>query len=197
MPRMDGRKDMVPTSSTKLTYDDFLSFPDDGQRHELIDGEHYVTPSPATVHQRLVRELLFALTQYFKTVGSGEVFAAPFDVVLSWHDVVEPDLLVVLADQAAIVTDKHVCGAPALVVEILSPGTRRRDLGIKSRAYERCGVREYWLIDPDRQAVTIRHRDQMDALTDRETLTLEGSDALTSPLLPGFSLPLPGLFKHV
>jgi Uma2 family endonuclease len=193
---MDGRKDMAPTASPKLTYDDFLSFPDDGQRHELIDGEHYVTPSPATVHQRLVRELLVSLNAHLKATRTGEVFAAPFDVVLSYHDVVEPDLLVVLADQVDIVTDQHVRGAPALVVEILSPGTKRRDLGIKGRAYERWGVREYWLVDPDRRAVTIRRRDRTDALTDAGTLAAEGG-VLTSPLLPGFSLLIAELFSRL
>jgi Uma2 family endonuclease len=197
MPRMGGRKDMTPTSPTKLTYDDFLSFPDDGQRHELIDGEHCVTPSPATVHQRLVRELLVALDTYFKTTRHGEVFGAPFDVVLSWHDVVEPDLVVVLADQPEIVTEKHVRGAPALLVEVLSPGTRRRDLGIKSRAYERCGVREYWLVDPDRQAIIVRRRDGTEALTDGVTLGTEGGHNLTSALLPGFSLAVGDLFARV
>ncbi len=194
---MDGRKNMAPTSSTKLTYDDFLSFPDDGQRHELIDGEHYVTPSPATVHQRLVRELLLALGQYFRLTGTGEVFAAPFDVVLSYHDVVEPDLLVVLADQSDIVTDKHVRGAPALVVEILSPGTTRRDLGIKSQAYERCGVREYWLVDPNAQSITMRRRNQADTLSDKGILSAGAGEHLTSPLLPGFGLRLPDLFRRV
>ena len=83
---MDGRNDMRPTPA-KLTYDDFVNFPDDGQRHELIDGEHYVTPSPATVHQRLVGRLYLALGNWLQRRPIGEVFLAPFDVVLSQHDV--------------------------------------------------------------------------------------------------------------
>ena len=117
--------------------------------------------------------------------------------MLSYHDVVEPDLLVVLADQSGIVTDKHVRGAPALVVEILSPGTRRRDLGVKSQAYERCGVREYWLVDPDAQSITFRRRNEADTLGDEGILSAGAGESLTSPLLPGFSLPLADLFRHV
>lgn len=152
---MDGRNEMTRTSPTKLTYDDFLSFPDDGLRHELIDGAHYVTPAPSIKHQRILRELLLALGAYFETTPIGEVFCAPADVVLSDHDVVEPDLLVVLSDQADIITEKHVRGAPAIVVEILSPTTRRVDLQVKRDLYDRVGVLEYWLVDPDRDTMTI------------------------------------------
>ena len=117
---------MPRDASTKLTYEDFLNFPDDGRRHELIDGEHYVTPSPNTRHQRLVARLFDAIYDHLKGRPGGEVFLAPFDVVISNFDVVEPDLLFVAADQSAILTDKHVRGAPALVIEILSPGSRAR-----------------------------------------------------------------------
>src|ERR1017187_4479995 len=110
-------------STTKLTYEDFLSFPDDGQRHELINGEHYVTPSPSKLHQRLVVRLLGTFYLYFETNPIGEVFVAPFDVLFSDSDVVEPDLLVILDDQSGILADKNVQGAPALVVEVLSPST--------------------------------------------------------------------------
>src|SRR5689334_23752760 len=115
------------TSARKLTYDDFVNFPDDGQRHELIDGEHYVTPSPASKHQRVSGRLFGELYGFLKQTPIGEIFHAPFDVVLSRFDVVEPDLLIVLNGQSDLITEKHVRGAPAIVVEILSPGTRRVD----------------------------------------------------------------------
>jgi hypothetical protein len=83
------------------------------------------------------------------------VFLAPLDEVLSEHDIVVPDLLVVLSPQSHIVSAKHVRGAPALVIEILSPGTRQRDTGLKRRLYRRVGVQEYWLVDPGARAVTI------------------------------------------
>ena len=185
---MDGWEQERPTSARKLTYDDFCGFPDDGRRHELIEGEHYVTPSPATVHQRLVGRLQAALHAYLEGRECGEVFTAPFDVVLSMHDVVEPDLLVVLDDQQDILTDRNVQGAPALVVEILSPGTRRRDETLKRRLYERAGVREYWMVDPDGEAVTVCRQAGRGRLDTAAELTKAAGDTLTSPLLPGFEL---------
>jgi Uma2 family endonuclease len=192
---MDGDDHMQPVSATKLTYEDFLGFPDDGQRHELIDGVHFVTPSPATKHQRVSGRLFACLFNYLRLHPIGEVFSAPFDVVLSNHDVVEPDLLVVLADQSAIVTDQHVRGAPALVIEILSPGTRRTDEGAKSRLYDRVGVREYWLVDPVRDVIVVRRRSPDGPLAPTAEWSRQEGSAAGSPLLPGLSLPLEELFQ--
>ena len=197
MPRttmLRSRQPTMPPSSAKLTYDDFLHFPDDGLRHELIDGVHYVTPSPATVHQRLVGRLHVALYTYLEARGRGEVFTAPFDVVLSIHDVVEPDLLVILSDQAEILTDANVRGAPAIVIEIASPSTRRRDEGIKRKLYERVGVQEYWFVDPARRSVTVWQRPGGSSRADAPR-TLAAGDQLTTALLPGFSLSLAKLFR--
>ena len=192
-PSMQPGNDTRPPAAPKLTYNDFLSFPDDGQRHELIDAEHFVTPSSATVHQRLVGALHLALGNVLKATRLGEVFVAPFDVVLSDHDVVEPDLLVVLADQAGILTDQNVRGAPAIVVEIVSPGTRRRDETLKRRLYERAGVREYWIVDPDGETIEVC---RPAARKPDRTIVLAATagHVLTSPLLPGFEVPLRNLF---
>ncbi len=183
-------------SDTRLTYDDFLLFPDDGHRHELIDGEHYVTPSPSTRHQRLVVRLATVLASYAEAhPGSGEVFVAPFDVVFSDFDVVEPDLLFIAADQQDIVTEMHVRGAPALVVEVLSPGTRRVDEKSKYRLFDRAGVREYWLVDPELDIVKVFRRDPSGAFPRVAELAGEAGDTLTTPLLPAFSLSLTSLFR--
>lgn len=196
MAAMDGREDMSRTSpAAKLTHDDFLSFPDDGLRHELIDGEHYVTPSPSTKHQRVSRELLLELGNYLRAHAIGEVFGAPFDVVLSFHDVVEPDLLVVLSEQSEILTPTHVKGAPAILVAILSPGTRRIDERIKRALYDRVGVQEYWLVDPDRDEITSCRRSHAGALDVETRLARASGDLLTSPLLPEFSVQLGTLFR--
>ena len=180
--------------STKLTYEDFLHFPDDGRRHELIDGEHYVTPSPNTRHQRLVARLFDAIYGHLKVSLDGEVFLAPFDVVISNFDVVEPDLLFVAADQSAILTDKHVRGAPALVIEILSPGTRKTDELTKRRLYERAGVREYWIVDPELEVVKVFRREAQ-GLSRVAELSRQAGDNLTTPLLPGLAISLPALFQ--
>ena len=181
---------------TRLTYDDFLLFPDDGRRHELIDGEHYVTPSPNTRHQRLVGRLFTAFALYLHDhPGAGEAFLAPFDVVFSHYDVVEPDLLFIAADQGGILTDKHVRGAPALVIEVLSPGTRKVDEQIKRELFERGGVREYWLVDPESDLVKIYRRTADGAFSRVGELSAEREDTLTTPQLPGFGVGLRELFR--
>ena len=190
---------MPPTArpDTRFTLEDFELFPDDGQRHELIDGEHVVTPSPNTRHQRLVQRLYLALAEHLRQhPQQGEAFVAPFDVVLSLHDVVEPDLLVVAGDQPEILTTKNVQGAPALVVEILSEGTRKRDEQSKRRLYERAGVREYWLVDPELDLLKVFRCADDGRLPRVAELSVEERDTLTTPLLPGFSIRLGALFPE-
>ncbi|MDP3720488.1 MAG: Uma2 family endonuclease [Acidobacteriota bacterium] len=187
----------MPTTEreTRLTYDDFVRFPDDGLRHELIDGVHYVTPSPATRHQQLSGRLHLAIGIYLEAhPEAGHVFYAPFDVIFSRWDVVEPDLLFIAADQLEILTHANVQGAPALVVEILSPGTRKRDLGIKRALFERGGVREYWVVDSKAEDVAIYRRDAASRLVPLGSLKAVDGSVLATPLLPGFELPLAKLF---
>ena len=192
---MQGGDHMRPPAAHKLTYDDFLCFPDDGRRHELIDGEHFVTPSPSERHQRVSLDLTLALGNYLRTSRVGSMYVAPFDVVLSNHDIVEPDLLVILADQRDILTEKHVRGAPAIVIEILSPGTRSRDETLKRRLYARTGVREYWIVDPDRRTIAVCRQTAPGQLERAGELTAAAGDVLASPLLPGFSVPLAVVFE--
>jgi Uma2 family endonuclease len=193
-----GGKDAMRTSArsdVRLTYDDFLLFPDDGKRHEIIDGVHYVTPSPTRRHQQLSGRLHLSLAEHLRAHPSqGEVYYAPFDVVVSHWDVVEPDLLLVAGDQLEILTDKNVMGTPALVVEILSPGTRRRDLHLKRRLFEGSGAREYWLVDPDRRLVRVFRRDVAGAFADGGELLASERTVLTTTLLPGWSLAMEQLF---
>jgi Uma2 family endonuclease len=191
---MSGGEKMRPTSGAKLTYDDFLLFPDDGQRHELIDGEHYVTPSPNTAHQVIVGNLYFALRVYLEANPTGQLFTAPFDVVFSDFDVVEPDLLFITAGRRRdILTTQNVRGAPDLVIEVASPGTRRRDETIKRRLYERDGVAEYWVVDPELEVMRIYRREDSGYGRPREP-SREAGDVLESPLLPGLSLSLDTIF---
>jgi Uma2 family endonuclease len=185
-----------PTEGVKLTYDDFLLFPDDGKRHELIDGEHYVTPSPNTRHQRISGKLTWALQQHLESHPVGELFYAPLDIVLSAHDVVEPDLFYISHERAAkVLTPQHARGAPELVIEIASKGTRQRDETIKRRLYEREGVAEYWVVDPEVDAIRVYRRagDRFDRAVE---LTCERNDVLTTPLLPGLEIVLTRIFAE-
>ncbi len=185
-------------ADTRLTYDDFVLFPDDGKRHEIIDGEHVVTPSPNVRHQVLVGRLCYELEHYFRSQPrAGQVFTAPLDVLLSPFDIVEPDLFVVTGDQAGILTEKNVQGPPALVIEVLSKSTRKRDAQTKRRLFERSGVREYWLVDPELDVVQVFRPTPEGRLARVVELTAEDADVLTTPLLPGCQIGLRELFRNV
>lgn len=181
----------------KLTCDDFVHFPDDGKRHELIDGSHYVTPSPNIRHQVISGRLHALMWMYLDSHPIGHVFHAPLDVVFSDIDVVEPDLLYVSNLRAAtVIAPMHARGAPDLVVEIASKGTRKRDETIKRRLYERDGVAEYWVVDQDIDVVRV-YRREGDVFNRPSVLTREAADVLTTPLLPGFELPLERIFREL
>ena len=191
---MAGSHHAPPTRpAVRLTYDDFLHFPDDGQRHELIDGEHYVTPSPNLRHQRISGKLHLAIAVYLKAHATGEVFYAPLDVVVSEFDVVEPDLLYVSHERAAVLVPQHVRGVPDLVVEIASKGTRKRDETIKRALYERGGVIEYWVVDPEIDVVRMYRREGT-AFGRPQELRRDAHDTLNTALMPGLEIPLTDIF---
>ena len=179
---------MALQTATKLTYDDYVNLPDDGKRYEIIDGVLYVNPSPNTKHQRVLGNLYAALRSYAYSRKTGEVFIAPFDVVFSHFDILQPDILYIRKERLAILTEANVRGAPDIVIEVLSKGTRRKDGTTKRKRYELFGVSEYWIADPVNDTVRI--------------LKLEGEHferiivggRTTSSLLPGFSMRLKDVF---
>lgn len=131
---------------TKITAAEYFQLPETNLPIELIEGEIIRMPSPIPEHQDVLLNTAILVRQKAKTVG-GRVFVAPLDVHLDDGNVVQPDLLWVAENSHCIVTDKHLVGAPDLIVEILSPGSIRHDRKIKFRLYEKHGVREYWMVD--------------------------------------------------
>jgi Uma2 family endonuclease len=194
---MSGTDRVKPASpGLKLTYDDFVLFPDDGKRHELIDGEHYVTPSPNMRHQQISGDLFGLIWRYLEAHPIGRIFHAPLDVVFSRYDVVEPDLLYVSNARAAeVLTSANVKGAPDLVIEIGSPGTRKRDETIKRHLYERSGVSEYWVVDPEVDVVRI-YRRTGEPFGRAIELSRDAEDLLTTPSLPDLAMPLARIFRE-
>jgi Uma2 family endonuclease len=185
-----------PRSAVKLTYDDFLLFPDDGNRHELIDGEHYVTPSPNPRHQRILGKLHLAIGNFLERHPIGEVFFAPLDVVISNFDVVEPDLLYMSRERAAqVLVPEHVRGVPELVVEVASKGTRKRDETIKRALYQRAGITEYWVIDPKIEVVRV-YQNAPNGFGRPRELRRDADDTLTTTLLPGLQISLNEVFSE-
>lgn len=179
---------MSPIPKRKLEYAD-IPTSEDGTRYELIDGELFVNPSPSRVHQRVSRRLQRQLEDYFHARAIGEVFNAPLDVILTPHDVLQPDLLVV-ADRSDT-SNRGVEKPPLLVVEVLSPSTRNRDLGLKCRRYAELGVRHFWIVDPDRKRVEC-HRSVDGAF--RLLVEAEGDTRLEHPDWNGLVFDLTALW---
>ncbi len=133
---------------SKLDYSHYVCFPNDGQRHEIIHGEHYVNPAPSTYHQTVSRRIQFALYSLIELQQLGQVFDAPVDVQLGNYNIVQPDIVVILARHEQMVTPTKIKGIPDLIVEILSPSTMEQDQVLKRQMYETAGVPEYWIVDP-------------------------------------------------
>ena len=181
---------MITGLKQKLDYDDYARIPPDGKRYELLEGDLYVTPAPSPLHQRVSRRLQRQLEDHFHARGLGEVFNAPIDVILTFHDVVQPDLVVVTAP--AQISGRGIEGAPALVVEVVSPTTHDRDRTTKARRYAALGVSHYWVVDPEASRLECYRRE-----TDAYVLVAQGQgdQSLTHPDWPGLSLSLSALWR--
>jgi Uma2 family endonuclease len=169
----------------KLTYQEYCQFPDDGRRHEIVNGVHVVSPTPIPYHQHLSHGLLRQLDTGITDASRGEVYYAPVTVQLSPTDIVEPDLSVVLASSRCTIGDKKLEGPPDLVIEILSPGTAKRDRGAKRELYEQSGVGEYWIVDPD-----LKHIEQWVLVGERFESRGAHTAKITMAILPAVCIDL-------
>ena len=182
-------------TGVRMSLDEFLALGETEGRWELDDGVLYIMPSGTPDHQFLMGQLIWNIQNYLNefemppaqfyhemtTILSRELQRAP-----------EPDLVIILNESWDIVGTVRVEGSPDIIVEILSTD-RGRDLGYKRRIYAEAGVREYWLMDPRNDTVT-----QLE-LQDGEYVqraVLEVGDTLSTPLLPGLSIPLASIFRH-
>lgn len=140
------------------TYEEFARLPDDGNRHEVIAGDLYVTPPPETPHQEASARLFMELREFAtRQHRLGLVLYAPVAVVLSDGDYVEPDIVFLRSDHEHYRTRRAIEGPPDLVIEILSPATARQDRGIKRDRYAHFGVPEYWIVDTESRRMEV-HR---------------------------------------
>ena len=180
----------IPNLAIKFTYEDYLNAPED-KRYELLDGELVMAPAPGELHQSVSIWLGSKLFQFVTENRLGKVYSAPFDVVLSDWDVVQPDLVFVSNERTGIITDANLQGAPDLVVEILSPSTAERDKTFKYALYAEHGVGEYWMVDTDAKAITV-------LLLGEGGFAVAGiygeGQTLESPTLGGFALVIDDIF---
>jgi Uma2 family endonuclease len=139
------------------TYADYRRLPDDGRRYEVIRGYLYVSPAPSIIHQRALAQLFIKLHFFVLAGGLGEVLMAPVDVLLPREIAapVQPDLVFFRTGNEPGAQALNFQGVPDLVVEVLSPGTRRVDLGVKLAAYLEAGVPEVWFADPQPRILSI------------------------------------------
>ncbi len=171
------------------TIDDIYELPD-GERAELIDGRLYFMAPPSYIHQKLVMELSAACRDYIKSnKGSCEVLPAPFAVFLNADDTtyVEPDISVI-CDKNKL-TDKGCNGAPDFIIEIVSPSSRKMDYVTKTALYSDSGVREYWVVNPQQNSVTVY------GFEGDTYVSYTFDDAIPVGIYPGFSITIGELLK--
>jgi Uma2 family endonuclease len=149
-----GVHDMAMASPhTRWTVEMVRALPSDGFRHEVIDGEHVMTPAPSWTHQDAVAELMMRLLTYAREHHIGHVIIAPADVEFDEHNMVEPDLFVVPLVGGKKPRSWEEVRALLLAVEVLSPSTIRTDRLRKRRLYQERGVPEYWIVDVDARVI--------------------------------------------
>jgi len=149
------------------TYADYLKLPDDGRRYEIIEGVLYVSNAPNIDHQFTVVEMVYQMKHFVTQNQLGYVLTAPFEVHLSEKTKpVQPDVLFIKTEKWPAPGAKYFEGPPDLIVEVLSPSTRRVDQFIKFRAYEKAQVPEYWIANPKTRSI------QVFALENKEYLLL-------------------------
>ena len=183
-------------TGTRMSLDEFLDLGETEGKWELDDGTLYVEPWSGTPeHQFLLMQCCFQITNYIKECDPppAHIFHQ-ITTVLSWEKqrIVEPDIVIILEHRRDIIGRVCIESAPDIIAEVLY-ANRRRDLGYKRRVYAEAGVREYWPIDPRNDTVTrLELRDGEYV----ERAVLGPGDALTTPLLPGLSIPLADVFRH-
>jgi Uma2 family endonuclease len=182
----------TPRTDARVTYEQYRNLPETGPRYQLIDGELILSPSPNRRHQEIVARIFVAIFNFLKTHRIGEVYIAPLDVILSNWDAPQPDIIYVCEARKSILVPEGISGAPDLCVEVLSPSSRRLDLGKKRALYARHGVKEYWIVDPEKNTVDVYHLDRDPASPVEK---LDAGVTLKTDLLPGFSLSLREVFE--
>jgi Uma2 family endonuclease len=195
LPEREGARSWP--AQGRWTYDDYRQLPSDGQRYEVIRGHLYVSPAPSTDHQRCVVRLFRKLDRFASEHGLGEVFSAPYDILLprGISAPIQPDLMFFRTGNEPRSGTPNFQGVPDLVVEVLSPGTRHLDIRIKLPAYRDAGVPEVWFADPQARTLTVYGLGQ-DGKSYVELSRGGPGDAVTSRVLPGLRIEISEIFPR-
>lgn len=170
-----------------LTYEDYLSLPDDRNRYEILEGELVVTPSPTFAHQEVSQNIVHILYSHIKKNSLGKIVTAPMDVIFDETTIVQPDIIFISQEKCHCVTKKGIECAPDLLIEILSSSSKRYDRLSKMQIYGKHGVLYYWIIDPD--SLTLEeYRIENDRYLPARTY--QGNSTFTPGLFPGLVIEL-------
>lgn len=179
-------------TTVKFTYSDLLTVPEDTNRYEIFEGELIVSPSPTERHQNALSNLFGILKPFVRNNKLGKIYTVPFDVFFDEETVVEPDILFIFRENLSIIEERCVKGPPDLIIEITSLKTESRDRGYKYRRYAKERVKEYWIVDPEKQFIEIFVLKDSDfELVKRYS----GNDLVTSPLLSGLKFNVPEVWE--
>lgn len=178
----------MPDALRRWTREEVLALPVDGMRHELFDGELVMTPAPRKRHQLVLGELFIQLANWLATHDAGRVLLSPADLPLLGGQVAQPDVFVVPHLQFA--PDWSDAPVPVLAIEVVSPSSARYDRGLKRRAFQRAGVAEYWIVDPEAHIV-----ERWRPGDERPEVFLESLSWQPRPDLDPLVLDLPRLFR--
>jgi Uma2 family endonuclease len=195
MPSISAPTELGPIPAQgDWTYEDYRRLPEDGWRYEVLEGVLHMTPAPRTSHQEVLGNLVDLVRTYVKSRSLGRVYFAPTDVRLpgGLGNPVQPDLFFVAAEHLSKVKEAFVEGSPDLIAEVLSPTNWLDDRRDKYRIYAQAGVREYWIVDPDRKIVEVfvLRRGAYEVLG-----RFESGEIATSEVLKGFEAAVDEVFS--
>jgi len=176
-----------------LTYLDYVKLtPPDNGNFELLNGQIYFIASPKPSHQRISLRLSYFLAACVIPNNLGEIFTAPMDVVFTEYDTFQPDLLFITKEILNIIGENKIEGSPDLVVEILSPSNDANEMSYKRHIYESKGVKEYWLINVEKQMLTLYKQIDNELRWQKD---IQKNEVLKSEIIQGFELELSNIFE--
>lgn len=189
---LEGKKVRIPTPKL-LTYADYARLtPPDSGNYELQNGKIIFMPTPTPLHQRISRKLSTRLDIFIEKNNCGEMFTAPIDTIFTPHDTFQPDILFIDKYRLEIIGAKNIEGVPDLIIEIVSPGNSQKEMSYKKYVYETSGVREYWLIHPEKKTVT-QYENIENELVRLNVLNID--DLLKSKVVEGFEIKVREIFE--
>ena len=176
-----------------LTYLDYVKLtPPDNGNFELLNGQIYFIASPKPSHQRISLRLSYFLAACVIPNNLGEIFTAPMDVVFTEYDTFQPDLLFITKERLNIIGENKIEGSPDLVVEILSPSNDANEMSYKRHIYESKGVKEYWLINVEKQMLTLYKQIDNELRWQKD---IQKNEVLKSEIIQEFELELSNIFE--